>query len=196
MNIFMMGGWMMWPLAIISIMAVAIIIERALFYVSFSFPGGTFTGLLEKAADGDLAPLVSEMEKTPLLGSFAAALARGGSNLEAKLRVEGEVVLKKLEARLSMLSILARLAPLMGLLGTVFGMISTFSEIANASSGVNMNQLAGGIWQALITTAAGLCIAIPGLFFLHLFQKRAAEAGDALAEAANIVLSLREENGK
>ena len=191
MNIFLMGGWMMWPLALISIMSAAIIIERALFYFSFSFPGGNFTALLEEAAAGDAAPLSGEMAKTPLLSRYAAILAGGGDNLEAMLRVEGESVLKKLEARLSLLSVLARLAPLMGLLGTVFGMISTFSEIAGASTGVNMSQLAGGIWQALITTAAGLCIAIPALFCLHLFQKRAADAADALAEAANVVLSLR-----
>ena len=191
MNIFLMGGWMMWPLALISIMAAAIIIERGLFYFSFTFPGGNFAALLEKAAAGDPAPLSGELAGIPMLSRYAAILAGGGENLEAMLRVEGESVLKKLEARLSMLSVLARLAPLMGLLGTVFGMISTFSEIANASTGVNMNQLAGGIWQALITTAAGLCIAIPALFFLHLFQKRAADAADALAEAANVVLSLR-----
>ena len=96
--------------------------------------------------------------------------------------------MKKLEARLSTLSILARLAPLMGLLGTVLGMIETFSEIADAQAGVNMNQLAGGIWQALITTAAGLFIAIPALFFLHYFQTRADAAASALSEAANAVL--------
>ena len=78
----------------------------------------------------------------------------------------------------------------MGLLGTVLGMISTFSEIANAQAGVNMNQLAGGIWQALITTAAGLVIAIPALFFLHHFQSRVNSVASALSEAANAMLSL------
>ncbi|MBP3731268.1 MAG: MotA/TolQ/ExbB proton channel family protein [Mailhella sp.] len=194
MNIFLMGGWMMWPLAFVSIMVTAIVIERFLFFFSFSFPDRGFTELLEKAADGDAVPLCKELEKNPMFCKYAHFLVRQGPNREASLQVEGESVLKKMEARLSLLSMLAKLAPLMGLLGTVFGMISTFSEIASASSGVNMNQLAGGIWQALITTAAGLCIAIPALFFLHVFQKRANDAADALAEAANVVLSLPEGN--
>ena len=84
---------------------------------------------------------------------------------------------------------LARLAPLMGLLGTVLGMISAFSEIASAQAGVNMNQLAGGIWQALITTAAGLFIASPSLFFLHCFQRRVDAAASALSETVNIILA-------
>lgn len=80
----------------------------------------------------------------------------------------------------------------MGLLGTVLGMISAFSEIATAQAGVNMNQLAGGIWQALITTAVGLFIAIPSLFFLHYFQRRTDDVASALSEAANTCLSLPE----
>lgn len=120
-----------------------------------------------------------------LLRRFALLMTSSSPHREAALRIEGEAVLQKLEKHLSLLSILARLAPLMGLLGTVLGMISTFSEIADAQSGVNMNQLAGGIWQALITTATGLCIAIPALFFLHRFRNRADRVATALSEAAN-----------
>ena len=93
-----------------------------------------------------------------------------------------------------MLSILAKLAPLMGLLGTVLGMISTFSEIADAQAGINMNQLAGGIWQALITTAEAVILHIPGLVFLHHFQTRVDEVASALSEAANAVLVTEEED--
>ena len=190
MNIFMMGGWMMWPLALVSVMVTAIIIERFMLFSSCPFPAGDFTERLEKAVEGDTAPLLEAVGKVALLKRFADIMASTHANREASLRIEGEAVVRRLEKHLSMLSILARLAPLMGLLGTVLGMISTFSEIANAQAGVNMNQLAGGIWQALITTAAGLVIAIPALFFLHHFQSRVNAVASALSEAANAMLSL------
>jgi len=190
MNIFMLGGWMMWPLALVSVMVTAIIIERILLFSSCPFPTRDFTERLEKAVEGDTAPLLDAMGRIALLKRFSGLMASSHPQREASLRIEGEAVVRKLEKHLSMLSILARLAPLMGLLGTVLGMISTFSEIANAQAGVNMNQLAGGIWQALITTAAGLVIAIPALFFLHHFQSRVNSVASALSEAANAMLSL------
>ena len=190
MNIFMLGGWMMWPLALVSVMVTAIIIERILLFSSCPFPARDFTERLEKAVEGDTAPLLEAMGSIALLKRFSDLMASSHPQREASLRIEGEAVVRKLEKHLSMLSILARLAPLMGLLGTVLGMISTFSEIASAQAGVNMNQLAGGIWQALITTAAGLVIAIPALFFLHHFQSRVNSVASALSEAANAMLSL------
>ncbi len=194
MKILMLGGWMMWPLALVSIMVTAIVIERFLLFSSCPFPSKNFTEKLEKAVEGDTSLLMDELGKVSLLKRFAALLQSPHLQREASLRLEGEAIVQKLEKHLSMLSILARLAPLMGLLGTVLGMISTFSEIAHAQAGVNMNQLAGGIWQALITTAAGLCIAIPALFFLHYFQSRVTKAASALSEAANAVLSLPAEH--
>ena len=77
-------------------------------------------------------------------GLRGAPGARPFPNREAALRLAGETVLERLEARLSLLSVLARLAPLMGLLGTILGMITTFSRIAEARSGVDMSLLAGG----------------------------------------------------
>ncbi|WP_346665633.1 MotA/TolQ/ExbB proton channel family protein [uncultured Mailhella sp.] len=189
MDILLMGGWMMWPLTLISITATAIIVERLLLFSSFRFPPRSASALLEEAVRGNRAPLLAELEKVERLRRFASLLSADGPGKEAALRIEGESVVKALEARLPLLSILARLAPLMGLLGTVLGMIETFSEIANAQAGVNMNQLAGGIWQALITTAAGLVIAIPSLFFLHYFQTRVQQAAEALSETANAVLA-------
>lgn len=189
MDILLMGGWMMWPLTLISITATAIIVERLLLFSSFRFPPQSASALLEEAVLGNRAPLIAELEKAERLRRFASLLSADGPGKEAALRIEGEAVVKALEARLPLLSILARLAPLMGLLGTVLGMIETFSEIANAQAGVNMNQLAGGIWQALITTAAGLIIAIPSLFFLHYFQTRVQQAAEALSETANAVLA-------
>ena len=193
MNIFLMGGWMMWPLALVSVTVTAIVAERLLLFSSCPFPPKDFTERLEQAVEGNTVPLLEALRKVPMLRRFADAMERSHPGREAALRIEGEAVIKKLEKYLPLLSILARLAPLMGLLGTVLGMISAFSEIANAQVGVNMNQLAGGIWQALITTAAGLFIAIPALFCLHHFQSRTTAVAAALSDAANAVPSLPEE---
>ena len=193
MNIFLMGGWMMWPLALVSVTVTAIVAERLLLFSSCPFPPKDFTERLEQAVEGNTVPLLEALRKVPMLRRFADAMERSHPGREAALRIEGEAVIKKLEKYLPLLSILARLAPLMGLLGTVLGMISAFSEIANALAGVNMNQLAGGIWQALITTAAGLFIAIPALFCLHHFQSRTTAVAAALSDAANAVPSLPEE---
>lgn len=187
MGLMALGGWMMWPLLAVSVAALAIIVERALVFMSCPFPDRAFSGLvLEAARSGDVGPLAARLRRVPMLRDFADLLDGPALNREAALRLAGEAVL--VEARLSLLSVLSRLAPLMGLLGTILGMIATFSRIAGAASGVDMTLLAGGIWQALLTTAAGLCIAIPALFFLAVFQGRARRVAEALNRAGNAAL--------
>lgn len=189
MNIFLMGGFMMWPLALVSIAVTAIIIERILFYSSIKFPDKNLKKILEQGLQGNMAELLNYIDAQPMLRALAHNMRAKLPNQEAALSLEGENIIMRMERFLPTLSILARLAPLMGLLGTVLGMINTFSEIASSSAGVNMNQLAGGIWQALITTAAGLAIAIPALFFLHEFQARVDKTAMAISEVCNTALA-------
>ena len=120
MNIFMLGGWMMWPLALVSVMVTAIIIERILLFSSCPFPARDFTERLEKAVEGDTAPLLEAMGSIALLKRFSDLMVSSHPQRESSLRIEGEAVVRKLEKHLSMLSILARLAPLMGLLGNSY----------------------------------------------------------------------------
>lgn len=188
-----LGGWMMWPLLLASVTVLAIIVERLIVFAACPFPDGAFPGLvLEATRTGNVLALAEGMGRIPLLVPFAKTLTAEGSQ-ETALRLAGELVLERLEARLPLLSLLARLAPLMGLLGTILGMINTFSRIAESASGVDMTMLAGGIWQALLTTAAGLCIAIPALFFLSFFQNRVRRVADALNKAGNAVLDAGRE---
>ena len=194
MELMAQGGLIMWPLLAISIVALALIVERFLLLFSCPFPGRAFDSLLRDAVrEGDLRPLAKTMSAVPLLKPFAAVLADGAHpHREAALKMEGEQVLRRLEARLPFLGLLARLAPLLGLLGTVVGMIATFSRIASAKSGVDMSMLADGIWQALLTTATGLVIAIPILLCLGLIRGRVRRIGAALADAGNAALMLAE----
>ena len=189
MNIIALGGWMMWPLLAVSILAVAVIAERLLLYASCGLPDDSMrTELLKASCGGDVAAVADRMAGVPLLQPFAGLLKAGGSGRESSLHLAGEQILDQLERRLGLLGAIARLAPLMGLLGTVSGMISIFSRIAHASSGVDMSMLADGIWQALLNTASGLCIAIVAQFSLAFFHARLKTIAGMLDAAGNASL--------
>ncbi|MCY4235927.1 MAG: MotA/TolQ/ExbB proton channel family protein [Cyanobacteria bacterium MAG CAR2_bin_4] len=81
-------------------------------------------------------------------------------------------VVVSLRANLRLLEVTASLAPLLGLLGTVLGMIEAFQQIAQAENAINPSTLSGGIWEALLTTAAGLSVAIPVVAVLNLLESR------------------------
>ena len=193
MNFFHQGGVMMWPLALVSVTVLAIVIDRMLLFSSVRFPGKNFARILSDAlASNNMEPLVSSMRDIPVLKDFVLALeAPDAEHRERILEIRAEDVVRTLEKHLSLMAVLARLAPLLGLLGTILGMIATFAHIADSSSGINMTLLASGIWQALLTTAAGLSIAIPSLLALHWFRQRVSDIADALNATVNAALSIQ-----
>ena len=182
----------MWPLLGISIVALAVLIERFLYYAQCRFPSKGFAAVVEQSlATGSIAPLEKALSTVPALRNFTHILATPHHpHREAALQAAGEGVLRSLEQRLPLLRVLGQIAPLLGLLGTVLGMIATFSRIASAPSGVDMGMLADGIWQALITTATGISIAIPIVLCLSLLQNRVRRVRSALADAGNTALLL------
>ena len=93
---------------------------------------------------------------------------------------------RRLNARLDMLSLLANIAPLCGLLGTVTGLMAAFDQIQKLGGAVNISALAGGIWSAMITTATGLLTAIPALIAVRLFERELSKRMDD----ATLMLSL------
>ena len=92
---------------------------------------------------------------------------------EDLLKREAAVALKKVEAHLRILSAITHIAPLLGLLGTVTGLVSAFHQIELLGGSVQPSDLAGGIWEALLTTVFGLTIAIPSMAFYHIFEAAA-----------------------
>ncbi len=108
---------------------------------------------------------------------IAQALAAGPSpDLRARLEAEAEIAFAQLERGFRLLDSVAQLAPLLGLFGTVLGMIEAFQALQNAGSAVDPSLLAGGIWVALLTTAVGLGVAMPTSLILSWFDgKMAAE---------------------
>lgn len=197
MTLIELGGWMMWPLLLVSVLALAIVVERGLALAGCTVGGKKYDQLLLAAeSSGKLDEVAAQLARYEPFADFANILVeRPQQRLEPRLRLAGEVAVARLEKHLSLLAMLARLAPLMGLLGTIFGMIRTFSSIAESSAAVDMGLLSGGIWQALITTAAGLIIAIPVMFCHSVFQGRAEQGAQSLARAGNLAIALAREEG-
>lgn len=197
MHILGQGGWMMYPLGLVSVLALTIMVERFLFYSALAFPAKQHMATLEEAvqkvkkADG-IEHIVGLVPNLALFAPFVQALRFQGSEKdhEALLQLAGEGIIASCGARLGLLAILVRVAPLMGLLGTVLGMITTFSKLADHAGGVDMTILAGGIWQALLTTATGLVIAIPALMAQHYYMGKQARVASALEQMGHVALAL------
>lgn len=174
------GGWVMWPLMACSAVALAIILER--FWTlrrGAVLPPGLGQEVREWAAQHKLDPAHVEALRvnSPLGELLAAALeVRHRPREIIKERVEdiGRHVVHQMERFLNTLGTIAGIAPLLGLLGTVIGMIRMFLGILEHGIG-DVSQLAGGIGQALITTAVGLVVAIPALMFYRYFRGRVIE---------------------
>ena len=171
------GGWVMAPLLLLAIVATAIIIER---FWSLRrkevLPPGLGEEVREWARGRQLDPAHIDVlrRNSPLGELLAAALdVRYRPRELIKERVEdvGRHVMHELERFMNALGSIASVGPLLGLLGTVIGMIEMFLKILTTGVG-DVNQLAGGIGQALISTAAGLCVAIPALIFHRYLRGR------------------------
>lgn len=171
------GGWVMVPLVALAILAVAIILER--FWTLRRrevLPPGLGEEVREWARGRALDPRHIDVlrRNSPLGEILAAGLdVRHRPREIVKERIEdvGRHVAHRLERFLNPLGTIAAVGPLLGLLGTVFGMIQMFMDILTVGVG-DANQLAGGIGQALISTAAGLCVAIPALIFHRFLRGR------------------------
>lgn len=179
-ELIVVGGWVMWPLMACSAIAIAIIVERfwSLRRASVS-PDGLGDQVREWAASQALDPAhIETLRRNSALGEvLAAALdVRSRPREQIKERVEdvGRHVMHRLERFLNTLGTIAAITPLLGLLGTVFGMIRMFLGIVSHGVG-DAAQLAGGIGEALVSTAAGLCVAIPALMFYRYFRGRIVE---------------------
>jgi len=174
------GGWVMVPIVICSIISVTIIAERIWFLrdirvapknLSFQISnlyrkGALTTDVLDKLKYG-----------SPLGRILATAIANRNYDrdiMKESVEEAGRQVSIELERYLNTLGTIASVTPLLGLLGTVIGMIKVFSVITHVGVG-DATLLAGGISEALLTTAAGLTVAIPSVMFYRYFRRRVDE---------------------
>lgn len=169
------GGWLMLPILLCSVVALAIISERLW---SLQRKRITPTNLVAQvwqwAKVGRLDPRrIHGLRTGSPLGAILAAglmnLKHDREVMKDSIEEVGRQVVHELERYLNTLGTIAAITPLLGLLGTVVGMIKVFSAITAHGVG-DASHLAGGIAEALITTAAGLSVAIPSLFFYRYFR--------------------------
>lgn len=171
------GGWLMWPIIACSVVAVAIILERSwTLQEKRVLPPSVANHVWELVQQSqlDVKQLQQVHQSSPIGQVFAAGLAyRHASRDVLKEVVEdtGRHVVHDLERYLSPLGTIAAISPLLGLLGTVSGMIRSFTAIT-ADGVPNPAVLAGGISEALIATAAGLTVAIPALIAYRYLRGR------------------------
>ncbi|MCP8686863.1 MotA/TolQ/ExbB proton channel family protein [Marinobacterium sedimentorum] len=171
------GGWLMIPIVACSVLSLAICLERLwVLRTSRIAPGGLLGDIWEQIQGKTLTPAqMREIKQQSPLGRIMVAglnNARHGREVmkESILEAASQVI-HELERFLNPLGTIAAVTPLLGLLGTVIGMIKVFTEIMVQGTG-NASVLAGGISEALITTAAGLSVAIPTLIFHRFFQRK------------------------
>lgn len=195
------GGPVMVPLGIVSVLAVAISLERLWYFAKVRHDGGSHL-LDEIRVLVHEGRLLEAMQTTRRVnGPTAAVLAEGLAAWErpideVKARIErvGQDEVLKLEARMSWLDAIVTGAPMLGLLGTVTGIIRSFRVLASME-GVEPSGLSAGIAEALITTAAGLIIAIPVLFlYVYLssvIDQRVTQLNQTTSEFLELLMQTR-----
>lgn len=179
-TLFIKTGFTRWPLLICSIIGVAIIIERGFYYWRIRLDYGSFSR--------DLFILLRQqqlMKAIHLCQNFIHPVPQvAGSYLknlfnkhrDSILSREGTIAVEKIERRLRGLATITHVAPLLGLLGTVTGLVTAFHQIELLGGQVQAQDLAGGIWEALISTVFGLVVAIPCMVAYHGFESQADKA--------------------
>jgi len=172
------GGVMMYPIFLASLIAVAIIIERLIFFSKCKEnPEDIFKAIKDLAAS-DKQISFKDLKKSKegpvsrMLEVGVKARKEPRWKLEEKLTVHGQEEISGLRKNLRAMEVIATISPLMGLLGTVVGMVKAFNKVAQYKGQVDPSLLAGGIWEALLTTAAGLALAIPVVIMLNYFERK------------------------
>ncbi|MBL7250291.1 MotA/TolQ/ExbB proton channel family protein [Alloalcanivorax marinus] len=167
---FIAGGPAMWLLALLSVVALATLIAKILQFgrirpVSSKQADALLERLENGQAPGDIRAGQAPIDRV-IVQAWQNRSMDPASWEEDSLR-RGREALEDMRGGLRTLEVISALSPLIGLLGTVFGMIGAFQALEAAGSQVDPSILSGGIWEALLTTAAGLTVAIPALAAFH-----------------------------
>ncbi len=199
-EIFLKGGIIMWFILFASVLGVAVIIDRYIVLRKAKINVPAFMvrirGFLKKK---DISGAVSYCmeEKSPVANIVRKGLKKyklGHERVKEAIENAGSQEVGKLEKGLSILATVSGIAPLLGFLGTVTGMISAFMTIEDLQGSANPSDLAGGIWEALITTAFGLMVGIPALAFYNYFLNKVKKLVGEMEVAANDVVDFMQDS--
>lgn len=175
-QLFLAGGFLMWPILLASIISLWFVLERMVVLrrrrvIPRAFVDRFIQHLEQGKLNAETALRLCEENQSPIADVFAHGIRKWGKTsveVEQAIIDGGERQISQLRTHLRIINGVATVAPLLGLLGTVVGMIMSFNELAQGGDADRAQRLAGGIGVALITTAAGLFVAIPSLI-LYMF---------------------------
>ena len=194
------GGPMIWLIVAASAVAVVVFIERVLHFHRAQINSMEFlNGVRNVLKRDNVVEAISICDATPgpvarLVKVAILSRERGRDGVREALEEAGLVEVPPLEHKLNLLATIAQISPLMGLLGTVLGFIQIFSKMQSQQTLVTMQDLSGGVWQALICTAAGLAVAIPCYAAYNYLVSRVnaivLDMEKAATEIANIVADI------
>lgn len=175
-NMIWKGGFFIWPIVLCSVVSFAVILERLKYFHHTHARDKNLSArvqMLINSKKPDEAHALCEKDNS-FIGNFLAVgikvIDRPEEAQGKILRRAGSRELEEGEKHLRILSVVGNISTLLGLLGTVTGMIQTFIKIEASGGTAQAALLAGGIWEALLTTAAGLSVAIPTLVMYHYFE--------------------------
>ena len=190
------GGVMMIPIALCSLIAIAIVVSKWLSLRKIQINTRTFVLqvknlLLRRRTDE--AVMLCKQTPGPIAAITIAGLNkvnRPREEMKDSIDAAAKTEVFKLERNLGILGTIAAIAPLIGFLGTVTGMIKAFMTIQSLGGNVDASVLAGGIWEALITTAAGLSVGIPALIFYNWLMSKVEWHVHEMQESSNDLLDM------
>lgn len=191
----------MWPILLCSLVTVAVIIEKYIVLQKSKYdPKQLMVKIRSSLSRNDIAGASEACSKVqaPVANILKSGILRynqGMQSVKDAIELAGKEEIFLLEKRLSLLANMAGIAPMLGFLGTVTGMIAAFQTIQQLGGNVNPGILAGGIWEAMLTTAFGLLVGIPALYFYNFFVSKVNRFVFEIETSVEEFLSLMRTNG-
>ncbi len=194
-----LGGWIMIPIFLLSFVAIYLFVERLVTIRKAKIDPEPLTRRVrDYVQDGDVKGAMGycESREKPVARILRHGLERLGrpiSEIQDAVQAQGKHETFELEKRTELLASIAGIAPMLGFLGTVTGMIQAFQEIQALQGNVNPSVLAGGIWEALLTTAAGLIVGILAFFFYNFLLSKIRRLVNDMERSATDFIDLLQE---
>jgi biopolymer transport protein ExbB len=199
LDVLVLGGWVMIPLVLLSLLTFYLLVERLITIRRASSNPEVITDRIrEYVRTGDVEGAIAyckdkDVPITRILRQGLERLGRPISEIQDAVQAAGKHETFELERKTNLLASIAGIAPMLGFFGTVIGMIRAFQEIQNLQGNVNPSVLAGGIWEALVTTAAGLLVGILALFSYNFLIGRIRRLTNDMERSATDFIDLLQE---
>lgn len=199
MELFAHGGPIMWPILLVSFVAITVVVERLLFLwrENAHREPEVVEKMLEKVENQDVqgALALGGRSQDYVARIMVYALTHKDHSLANAFTRAANQELTRFQQGLAIIDTCITAAPLLGLLGTVVGMMNTFGALGTGDIAANAGQITGGVGEALIATSCGLAIAIIGLLPFNLLNSRVEEARHHISDAANALELILKKSG-